>query len=73
MLHGIGDKELALANMALLFCMLRIMIKVGVTTPENVQAMFDEAAGDLVSDQGMQSEAHRRAAEFLRWEAAQFL
>jgi hypothetical protein len=73
MLHGIDQEELALANMALLFCMLRIMIKVGATTRDNVQAMFEEAAGDLLRDQGGTSKPHLRAAEFLRWEAAQFL
>jgi hypothetical protein len=72
MLHGLDEKQLTLANTALMLCMLRIMIKVGATTRENVRDMFEVAAVDLLRDQG-ESEAHRKAAEFLRWEAAQFI
>jgi hypothetical protein len=73
MLHSVDEKELGLANMALVLVMLRTMIKLGATTRENAQAMFEEAARDLLRDQGATSEPHRRAAEFLRWEAAQFI
>ncbi len=72
MLHGLDEKQLTLANTALTLCMLRIMINVGATTPENVRHMFEVAAKDLLRDQG-ESEAHQKAAEFLRWEAAQFI